>query len=222
MKYVVQPGDTMHSIALKFNVPLHVLITANPQVIHPSQLQVGEVLEVSTTYYPHHPHHPAGTTTQPTSPPAPVPTLAPVYIHHGVWCTLVLHQTESLPDPGPGSALVRMAEHGHVMVATMEMPHPKQYGAYDVYTAWMVSSMNPLTVRDYFDLAPAKLFGFWINHKNIQGLQRTDEILVNPEPEKHGPHPSNNLYVLRGSLAHCCPAPVMPTATAMPTGPAMG
>lgn len=42
--YVVQPGDTMFSIARKFGVSLDALIAANPQIPDPSQIQPGQIV----------------------------------------------------------------------------------------------------------------------------------------------------------------------------------
>ncbi|MDN5325921.1 MAG: hypothetical protein PWP41_617 [Moorella sp. (in: firmicutes)] len=42
--YTVQPGDTMHTIAQKFNVSLDALIAANPQVRDPNLIFPGQVL----------------------------------------------------------------------------------------------------------------------------------------------------------------------------------
>ncbi|MGI6286209.1 hypothetical protein MHOCP_13160 [Moorella humiferrea] len=42
--YTVQPGDSMYSIAQKFNVSLDALIAANPQVKDPNLIYPGEVL----------------------------------------------------------------------------------------------------------------------------------------------------------------------------------
>lgn len=43
--YVVQPGDTLYSIAVRFGVSLEALIQANG-ITDPNQLQVGQVLVI--------------------------------------------------------------------------------------------------------------------------------------------------------------------------------
>lgn len=42
--YVVQRGDTMYGIAQRYGVPLNDLIKANPQVLNPNVLAIGQVL----------------------------------------------------------------------------------------------------------------------------------------------------------------------------------
>ena len=46
--YVVKPGDTMYSIAKYFNVPLDMLIAANPQVTNPDLIYPGQVIMIPT------------------------------------------------------------------------------------------------------------------------------------------------------------------------------
>ncbi len=50
--YTVVQGDTMFSIAQKFNVPLNELIAANPQIPNPNQLFPGETVCVPTVTPP--------------------------------------------------------------------------------------------------------------------------------------------------------------------------
>lgn len=57
-EYVVQPGDTMFSIARKFGVPLEVLIRANPQIRNPDMIIVGEIIIIPRGHHDrHHPGH---------------------------------------------------------------------------------------------------------------------------------------------------------------------
>lgn len=56
--YVVQPGDTMFSIAQRFGIPLHTLIQANPQIRNPDVIIVGEIIRIpkrSPSVPPHRP-----------------------------------------------------------------------------------------------------------------------------------------------------------------------
>ena len=50
--YIVQPGDTMFSIARRFGVPLQELIDANPQIPDPSRLVPGQIVCVPRTTPP--------------------------------------------------------------------------------------------------------------------------------------------------------------------------
>jgi len=193
MQYTVQPGDTMHSIALKFNVPLPLLLAANPQVTNPNLLQIGAVLEIPTpTTRPG--GGPAGTPAA-TAPPGTDPPA-------DRWCTVMLEPVDGRVAH-PATALVRIGRQGYVMVATANLPPPRNFGTYDHYTVWVARSTNPLHIRDYFDLTPTRLTGAWINHKYIQDLGPHDEIIVNLETQNHGPYPGNGLYVLRGRLSRC-------------------
>ncbi len=60
--YIVQPGDTLSAIALRFGVSLEALMAANPTV-SPNLLPIGATLIIPTD-----PNHPAG-----LIPPTPVP-----------------------------------------------------------------------------------------------------------------------------------------------------
>jgi len=44
IEYVVQPGDTLFLIARRFNVPLEILIKANPQIRNPNLIVPGEII----------------------------------------------------------------------------------------------------------------------------------------------------------------------------------
>lgn len=40
--YIVRPGDTMYRIAMRYNIGLQRLVDANPQIIDPSVIAVGQ------------------------------------------------------------------------------------------------------------------------------------------------------------------------------------
>ncbi|MGE5482185.1 MAG: M14 family zinc carboxypeptidase [Bacteroidota bacterium] len=65
--YVVQPGDTMWSIARRFGVSLDALIAANPQIPNPNRLQPGQVVRIPG----------AAPAPPPTPPPTPAPPPTP-------------------------------------------------------------------------------------------------------------------------------------------------
>jgi LysM repeat protein len=44
--YVVKPGDTLSELAEKFNIPMHVLLFANPQIKSPDLIYVRQVIWV--------------------------------------------------------------------------------------------------------------------------------------------------------------------------------
>ncbi|WP_088554756.1 PGRP and LysM peptidoglycan-binding domain-containing protein [Calderihabitans maritimus] len=46
MQYVVQPGDTLSSIARRFNISLALLIAANPQISDPDLIFPGQIINI--------------------------------------------------------------------------------------------------------------------------------------------------------------------------------
>ncbi|HOV79563.1 MAG TPA: LysM domain-containing protein [Bacillota bacterium] len=44
--YIVQPGETLTAIALKFNVPVGALLEANPQIRDPNLIFPGQIIVV--------------------------------------------------------------------------------------------------------------------------------------------------------------------------------
>ncbi len=179
MPYTVQSGDTMDKIAKRMNIPMTDLINANPQIQNPDMLQIGDIIMMP------------GETTQTN------PSL-------NDWCSFVLSIVDNRV-PEPGVALVQFPVRKHVFVATMGMPAPASLGSqFNIYTAWIASRISPLTVKDFFDLSPAAIPGFWSNHKNIPSLEATDYVVVTPETTGHGAQPVNPLVVLSGNLNSCC------------------
>ncbi len=59
--YVVQPGDTLTKIAIRFNTTIYAIMQANPQITNPNLIYAGQVLLI-----------PSGTGGQPTPTPTPV------------------------------------------------------------------------------------------------------------------------------------------------------
>ena len=179
MPYTVKKGDTMDKIAKQMNVSLSELINANPQVENPSRIQVGDRILMPGETMP------------------PSPDLAN-------WCSFVLDIVENRV-PEPGVSLVLFPVRKHVFVATMGMPAPSQFGSqFNIYTAWIASSISPLRIRVFFDLLPTVQPGFWSNHKDIPTLEPNDFVLVTPEVTGHGAQPTNPIVVLRGNLTRCC------------------
>ena len=48
MYYYVQPGDSMHSIAMDYNTTVSDLMDLNPQIRNPHRIHVGERIKVSS------------------------------------------------------------------------------------------------------------------------------------------------------------------------------
>jgi LysM repeat protein len=48
MYYYVQPGDSMHSIAMAYNTTVRHLMHLNPQIRNPHRIHVGERIKVSS------------------------------------------------------------------------------------------------------------------------------------------------------------------------------
>ena len=67
MDYRIQSGDTMSSIAAKFNVSLAVLEAANPQIVNPNLIYTNELVHVPAS-------------AAPTHQPAPVPAHVVTYV----------------------------------------------------------------------------------------------------------------------------------------------
>lgn len=179
MSYTVKKGDTMDRIAKEMNVSLSDLIAANPQIENPARIQVGDIILM------------------------PGEKMTPTQALSG-WCSFVLDIVENRV-PEPGVSLVQFPVRKHVFVATMGMPPPSQFGSrFNIYTAWIASTISPLQVKDFFDLIPAAEPGFWSNHKNIPSLEPTDYVLVTPETAGHGAQPVDPVVVLRGNLMRCC------------------
>ncbi|HHV62935.1 MAG TPA: LysM peptidoglycan-binding domain-containing protein [Firmicutes bacterium] len=195
-EYRVQAGDTLTTIAQRFGTTVQAIMAANPSITSPDVIMVGQVIRIPVMGM-----HPSPPTMPPPAPPAAPPAPAPpaVAVVPG-WCCFVLNPVEKRV-PNPGVVLSHPAETGHVFVATMGMPDPSKFGSdFNIYTAWIL--MRDGTPRNFIDLAPAQLPGFWVNHKEIPSLAMTDKIRVTPERRGHGMSPMGP-YVLEGRFAQC-------------------
>jgi len=76
ISYVVQPGDTLASIASRFHTTVSAIMQVNPQITNPNLIYAGQVIWIpaGTGGYP------TPTPTQPTNPPptGPAPTETPI------------------------------------------------------------------------------------------------------------------------------------------------
>ena len=48
MHYTIQPGDSLHSIAMQYNTTVSNLMSLNPQISNPHRIHVGERVKVSS------------------------------------------------------------------------------------------------------------------------------------------------------------------------------
>jgi len=71
MQYVIQPGDTLLSIASRFNTTVQAILAANPQITNPNVILVGQVIIIP------------GTTPGPQPPPPPPPTTGTYVVQRG-------------------------------------------------------------------------------------------------------------------------------------------
>ena len=46
MTYVIRPGDTLYTIAQRFNTTLNALLAANPQITNPNLIVVGQTINI--------------------------------------------------------------------------------------------------------------------------------------------------------------------------------
>ncbi|SMB89084.1 LysM domain-containing protein [Desulfonispora thiosulfatigenes DSM 11270] len=44
--YLVQPGDTLYSISLRFNVPIQSILMVNPEIINPNFISPGQIIRI--------------------------------------------------------------------------------------------------------------------------------------------------------------------------------
>ncbi|MCR4426953.1 MAG: LysM domain-containing protein [Firmicutes bacterium] len=109
--YIVQPGDTLYRIALRFGITVDALLLANPG-IDPLRLMVGQAICVPLT-------------------PVPVPPRA---------CALLLRPTLPTAPGAGGVAWIRTDATGQtqVLVAGTNLPSPAGLGApsYTALLAW--------------------------------------------------------------------------------------
>lgn len=60
MNYIVQRGDTLTSIAARFNVTVQAILAANPLITNPNLIFVGQVIRIPTVQPPPPPPPPTG------------------------------------------------------------------------------------------------------------------------------------------------------------------
>ncbi|HHY98184.1 MAG TPA: LysM peptidoglycan-binding domain-containing protein [Firmicutes bacterium] len=188
VEWEVGPGDTLASIAQRFGVTVEDILAANPEITDPNLIYVGQVIRIPRA-------------VAPSAMPAPgvsaIPPAAPV---PPGWCCFVIYPREGrVPDPGV--VLAHPAETSHIYVATMSMPAPSSFGSnFSIYAAWIVRRDG--TVRNFIDLMPAQNPQFWVNHKDIAGLETTDFLRVSPEAPGH-PLVIRGPIVLEGRFTSC-------------------
>lgn len=66
-QYRIQPGDTLHSIALRFNVSAYAIMAVNPG-LNPYDLYPGQIILIPSARYQRYPSYPI-----PRRYPAPMP-----------------------------------------------------------------------------------------------------------------------------------------------------
>ena len=50
MYYTIQPGDSLHSIAMQYNTTVSNLMDLNPQISNPHRIHVGERIKVGNQW----------------------------------------------------------------------------------------------------------------------------------------------------------------------------
>ncbi|MDR3585968.1 MAG: LysM domain-containing protein [Desulfosporosinus sp.] len=50
MYYTIQPGDSLHSIAMQYNTTVRDLMDLNPQISNPHRIHVGERIKVGNQW----------------------------------------------------------------------------------------------------------------------------------------------------------------------------
>jgi spore coat assembly protein SafA len=109
--YTVQSGDTLFSIAVRFNVPLNSLIAANPQIANPNLIFPGQQICV----------------------PAPVPAIECCLLLFRTANVPVLPEAEA----GGVARVFQVPQRpGNVLVAAIGLPPPQALGG-NIYVAWI-------------------------------------------------------------------------------------
>lgn len=175
--YTVQPGDTLFSIAQRFGVSVAEILAANPQIVNPDVLEVGQVICI--------PRRPA--------PPPPPP---------GVPCCLVLQRTAALTIGGGVAWVMQTPPRAvHIIVSISNVPEPARFGAaFNRYAAAIQTRVG----RVVFPMQRVSgLPGVWtgvFRSETAGPLVPGSDIIVfptDPEASTQGP------IVMRGSLTAC-------------------
>lgn len=185
--YVIQQGDTLYTIAQRFNVTLSVLLAANPG-IDPNNLRVGQTICI------------------------PVQTLTPVSTPCGFLLDPII---DSLPPASAipiGALLIRrmaMSTWAYTFVGSI-LPAPGEFGSFDSYigvlTLYSLEAPNQperVNIR-LFPAGTAPLEQTWAGTSIIAQQPVTQDIAeIFPYNSRTGT--TGNVVVLANRFANCRP-----------------
>lgn len=114
--YIIQSGDTMSAIALKFGVPLDALIAANPNV-SPNAMSVGQTLLIPTDQ-----NNPTGEAT-----PTPVPFVISQVecyptLDNGLWCFALAQNDSADAFENLSAQISLLSSDGSLVAAQVAIP----------------------------------------------------------------------------------------------------